>query len=295
MARNWAEQFKTWSQPPSQTESDKAENTVRAVRKAVAASPALSARSVQVFAQGSYRNRTNVRQDSDVDVAVVCADTFHYQLPDGMTAPDFSISPATYTAVQFRSDLKAALESYFGVAAVRAGKKAFDVHENTNRVNADVVPCFEFRLYGADGTCHEGTAVLPQAGGYIMNWPQQNYDNGVSKNSNTNQTYKGVVRVLKKLKIEMEEQGVPSAKNASSFLLESLAYNVPHEGFLNPTYFDDVRWVLAHLCNETREHGAHASWLEVNEIKYLFHSTQPWERGATNLFLNAAWSYIGYQ
>jgi hypothetical protein len=295
MARDWSQQFLTWSQAPSQTEADKADNTVRAVRKAIEASEALRGHTVEVFAQGSYQNRTNVRQDSDVDVGVVCADTFHYRLPDGVSAPDFAITPATYTAAQFRADLQSALISYFGAPAVRVGKKAFDVHENTNRINADVVPCFEFRLYRDDHSYLEGTAVLPQAGGYIMNWPQQNYDNGVTKNTNTNQSYKGVVRILKNLMNEMDENGIQSAKDACSFLLESLAYNVPREGFLTSTYYDDVRWVLAHLCNETRESGAHGTWVEVNEIKYLFHVTQPWERGATNRFLNAAWSYIGYQ
>ena len=295
MERDWNQQFQAWSQAPSQTEVDKADNTVRAVRKAVEASDALRGHSVAVFPQGSYRNRTNVRQDSDVDVGVICSDTFHYQLPDGMSAPDFSIAPASYSAAQFRADLQSALVSYFGAPAIRVGKKAFDVHENTYRINADVVPCFDFRLYSNDQACLEGAAVLPQAGGYIMNWPQQNYDNGIAKNTNTNQSYKGVVRILKNLKNEMEENDIQAAKDACSFLLESLAYNVPREGFLNLTYRDDVRWVLAHLCNETRESGGHASWLEVNEIKYLFHARQPWERAATNRFLNAAWSYIGYE
>jgi hypothetical protein len=216
-------------------------------------------------------------------------------LPEGVAPADFQISPASYHALEFRADVQTALESYFGRAAVRVGKKAFDVHENTYRVSADVVACFDFRLYGTGGNYHEGTAVLPQAGEYIMNWPQQNYDNGVRKNDDTNQSYKGVVRILKNLKNEMEALGVATAKAAPSFLLESLAYNVPNERFLHPTFNEDVRWVLAHTCNETREIGAQADWLEVNAIKYLFHDAQPWTRRGANAFLNAAWSYIGYQ
>ena len=295
MPRDWGQQFQTWSQAPSQTEAEKALNAERAVRKAVEASPSLQKRSIRVFAQGSYRNRTNVRQDSDVDVCVLCSDTFHYLLPDGTSAPDFQITPATYQSNQFRGDVHAALESYFGRKAVRQGSKAFDVHENTYRVNADVVACFEFRLYSTDGVHLEGTAVLPRVGRYIMNWPEQKCDNGVRKNDETSQTYKGVVRILKNLKNEMEANGVAAARDtAPSFLLESLAYNVPNDGFLNQTYFEDVRWVLAHLCNETREVGGHPNWIEVNGIKYLFHDTQPWTPVATNRFLNAAWRYVGY-
>lgn len=295
MPRDRGQQFQTWSQAPSQTEADKADNAERAVKKAIAASESLQRHSVRVFAQGSYRNRTNVRQDSDVDVCVLCSDAFFYQLPEGKTAPEFQITPASYQAAQFRADVHAALKSYFGATAVGVGAKAFGIHENAYRVNADVVACFEFRLYGDDQSYWEGAALLPKAGGFIMNWPEQNYANGVTKNDATRQSYKGVVRILKNLKSEMEANGNAAAAETPSFLLESLAYNVPDEGFLNQTHRDDVRWVLAHACNETREIGNHANWLEVNAIKYLFHGEQPWTRAGANRFLNAAWAYIGFQ
>src|SRR5260221_8038825 len=134
MPRDWGQQFQTWSQAPSQTEADKADNAERAIKKAIAASASLQGHVVRVFAQGSYRNRTNVRQDSDVDVCVLCSDTFHYQLPEGKTAPEFQITPASYQAAQFRADVQAALESYFGAAAVDVGRKAFGIHENTYRI-----------------------------------------------------------------------------------------------------------------------------------------------------------------
>ena len=39
MSQDWEATFKIWGQPPSQTQQDKAENAVRAVRKAIDASP----------------------------------------------------------------------------------------------------------------------------------------------------------------------------------------------------------------------------------------------------------------
>ena len=68
--------LKSWARAPGQTELDKCDNAVTAVRKALAASSALSKLSIKVFAQGSYCNRTNVREDSDVDVCVRCSDSF---------------------------------------------------------------------------------------------------------------------------------------------------------------------------------------------------------------------------
>lgn len=83
--RDWEAVFTIWGAAPSQTQQDKAENAVRAVRNAIDASTALSAHSIDVFVQGSYRNRTNVRQDSDVDVSVCYRDAWF--VSNGMDAP----------------------------------------------------------------------------------------------------------------------------------------------------------------------------------------------------------------
>ena len=68
--------FVSWSKGPGQTEADKCSNAERAVRKAIKASEQLAALDVSVFAQGSYSARTNVRQNSDVDVCVRYNATF---------------------------------------------------------------------------------------------------------------------------------------------------------------------------------------------------------------------------
>jgi tRNA nucleotidyltransferase (CCA-adding enzyme) len=89
--------LKSWAKPPGETEQGKCDNAVRMIRQAVEASTRLRGKNIRVFAQGSYCNRTNVRQDSDVDVCVLCTDTFFYDLPQGMLAARFNLnSPATY-------------------------------------------------------------------------------------------------------------------------------------------------------------------------------------------------------
>src|SRR5712691_4130889 len=116
---SWEDKFHTWAQPPSETEQEKCENAERVIRKAIEASAAMESRSVLVFPQGSYRNRTNVKMDSDVDICVMCRDSFFFALPDGMTAVDFGIStPAAYPYAQFKNDVGAALTSYLGAGAV---------------------------------------------------------------------------------------------------------------------------------------------------------------------------------
>src|SRR2546428_296197 len=112
---NWEDKLQSWGKPPGETEQAKCDNAERAVRKAIEASAALKGRNITVFPQGSYRNRTNVRADSDVDVCVLCSDSMFFDLPDGKTPADFGISvPAAYPYGQFKNDVDTALKSYFG-------------------------------------------------------------------------------------------------------------------------------------------------------------------------------------
>lgn len=296
MARYGESTFQSWAKPPSQTEQIKCDNTERAVTKAIRASGSLKNRSITVFPQGSYRNRTNVRLDSDVDICVCCTESVFFQLPDGMTAQDFGMHiPATYSYSTYKNEVGQALTSYFGSSAVTRGNKAFDVHENTYRVDADVVVCFKFRWYRRDGTYLEGTAFLPDQGTRIVNWPDQNYDNGVAKNTATARRFKAIVRILKRLRNDMEENKMLVGISIPSYLVECLVWNVPNEGFDHNSYREDVRYALAHLCNNTRNLESYKEWGEINELKYLFRSSQGWTCEQAHAFLDAAWNYIGFE
>lgn len=295
MSRDWENTFRLWGHAPSQAEREKCENAERAIRKAVAASSALNTRAIAVFVQGSYANRTNVRQDSDVDVCVLCRDVFYYDLPAGASPQTYGITPATYEYAQFKNEVGAALDAYFGQARVTRGNKAFDVHANSYRVDADILPAFEYRWYTSATVYHEGTKFLPDGGGAVINWPTQNYENGVSKNQRTGEQFKAMVRVMKRLRNEMNGDAITSAKPIPSFLNECLVWNVPNEGFGHVTYKEDVRYVIGHLWNHTRTAETCSEWGEINELKYLFRGAQPWTREQVNAFLQSAWDYIGFQ
>ena len=293
--------FVSWSQGPGTTESDKCENAETAVRKAVAADETLSKMNISVFATGSYRVRTNVRQDSDVDICVRCNDAFFGTYPAGKKREDFGNVEATLKFPAFKGFAQAALESYFAADSVTPGNKAFDVHANTYRIDADVVPAFEHRRYtgqvNADGS-HDflsGVAFLPEKGPMIINWPDQTYDNGVERNSQTGRHYKRVIRILKRLRNKMQEDEIPAANNIASFLIECLVWNVPLKAFQHDRYTDDVRYVLAHAFNNTQKDADCAEWGEVSELKYLFRPAKPWTRQQANQFLDAAWIYIGFE
>ncbi len=287
--------FVFWSQGPAKTESNRCAHAESAVRDAIKSDEALQNLDITVFPQGSYRARTNVRQDSDVDICVRCNDGFFVQYPEGKAAADYYHSDSALTYFDFKNMVERALKSYFGWNGVSRGTKAFDVHENTYRIDADVIPTFEYRWYIDETHYHSGVAFIPDGGRRIWNWPQQNYDNGVAKNERVNRHYKRLVRIVKRLRYKMEDDGVAAAKSIPSFLIECLVWNCPDAAFLHNTYAADTRSVLAHLFNNTRKDEECSEWGEVNELKYLFRSSQPWTRDQVHSFVSAAWDYVGFE
>jgi hypothetical protein len=291
---DWESTFATWSKPPSQTEQDRCANAEQAVKNAIKSSAVLRNRDIRVFTQGSYRNNTNIRRESDVDVAIVCYDVLFSQTPHNMSDTDFGLSPATYEYSQFKHEVGQALTEFFGGSVTR-GNKAFNVRENTYHVEADVAPFFEHRRYEANGNYLSGVELRPDNGGRVINWPQQHYDNGVAKNNRTNRNFKSLVRVLKSLGANMDENNIGAAKNVPGFLIECLAWNCPDQSFSNLSFAADVRSCLAHLFNNTMTDDKCSEWGEVSELKYLFRGGQKWTRQQAHNFISAAWDYVGFE
>jgi hypothetical protein len=308
MPRDWETQLRAWAEPPTEAETEKMKNAESQIRDAIAKSPKLGERVIEVFAQGSYSNRTNVPRESDVDVAVVCKDTFglEWQTTAGTPINDsaliaemrtqLDIVDATYPYSEFKQDVEDALVTKFGRAAVERGDKAFDVHETRTRVDSDVLAAFAHRRYSrdpADGrvTLQEGTKFYPDSGGQLENFPEQQYDNGVAMNDATGQRFKAMVRALKNLRNEMDDYGFDAAGPIPSFLIECLAYNVPNSKFNNPGYVTDMKAVIAHAWEATRTDGGCTDWVEESGLKWLFRSWQGWTRDQANAFLYAAWNF----
>jgi hypothetical protein len=293
----WEDTFTTWSQPPGKTEQEKCDNAVTAVRRAIAAHSTLSQMEVEVSPQGSYRARTNVRQDSDVDICVCLKSVVFCDYPPEKSNSDYGMKDSDIEFGTYKNWVQEALEEWFGAGSIKRGKKAFDVHENTYRVDADVLPAWQYRRYwGSDWQqYHRGIAFLTDAGVRIENWPQQNYDSGVAKNEATGRRYKALIRILKNLRNKMQEDKIAAAKDVASFLIECLVWNVPNDDFGQDTLTGDVRNVLAHTFNQTLKFETCKEWGEVNELKYLFRLGQPWTLAQAHAFLDAAWDYVGFK
>lgn len=303
MNRDWENTFEQWAQPPGKTEEGRSENAIKAIRNAVAKSDKLNRRSIKVFVQGSYRNRVNVRKESDVDIGVLCDESFIPLYPEGTSKETFGNGSADYKYTQFKNELEEALVDYFGRASVHRGNKAFDIKENSYHVDADVAPFFEYRRYWMDGTYRCGVALRPDRGGVIHNYPERlleswpntplHYENGVSKNTETRRAYKGVIRIIKSLRNEMDEMDDELAYPITGFLLECMVWNAPNSRFSNDTWDGDIQAVLQYLWSNTKNDEDCKNWHEVNDIKFLFHATQKWTRVQAHSFVDSAWDYIG--
>jgi hypothetical protein len=104
-----------------------------------------------------------------------------------------------------------------------------------------------------------------------------------------------VTRILKRLRYELIDEGHEVAERIPSYLIECLVWNVPNKNLANDDLVIDVRNSLAHLWNETRTQESCNEWGEVNELKYLFRTSQPWARDDVNTFLQTAWDHIGFE
>lgn len=294
--------FATWAQAPGTTEANKIENAITAVKKALAADKKLSSLT-KVFVQGSYRNRVNVRQDSDVDIGVLyTGNLFGVTYPPGKADADFGVITVEYGYEHFKNDLEAALVNHFGRTSVTRGKKAFDIHENTYRVDADVVPLMVHRRYRENGTYICGTELRPDGGGRIINWPErlydtdewphQHYENGNRKNNDTRRAYRGLVRIVKKLRNIMDEEGIAEAKPLKGFNVECLVWNAPNSCFTHATWFEDVSAVLNFLSINLSSMTLCEEWGEVSELKYLVKGDDA-KRKQFEAFVDRARQYIG--
>lgn len=296
MARDWENWLQSATKPASNTEEADRDRTEQRIRDAVRNHQELRG-NVQVFVKGSYANNTNVRRDSDVDIAVEwTATTRLTKVNDAadLTWDDLGVKLVDYapSGDDLRGWVEEAMTSAFGSSAVdMSGNKAITVAGGSGTLDADVVPCFRHKRY--DGPAfdpHVGILLEPVVGGSICNWPEQNHDNGVSKNNATGRRYKQIIRVLKHLENDMVLVGLLPAE-VHGYFIECLLYNLPDEAFVGSTYKQTLLNVLILLWGAIEE-NEHEDWTEVNGLKWLWRSGQSWTAEEASNFAYTGWKYL---
>ncbi|MGB3704541.1 MAG: nucleotidyltransferase [Castellaniella sp.] len=282
-----------WTGPSSNTEQEKQDRTERMIRQAIDSHEPFNNCSLTVYAKGSYANNTNVRSDSDVDIAVECTEALYWEESEkGIHTPSGTYQ-GIWTPEKLRAELLSAMRAKFLGQVDSTGSTAIQINSNSARVDADVVPCFSYRYYMENGS-RNGTKIFKTDGSSIVNYPAQQLENGKTKNNRTNYAYKKGVRLLKRTENAMAKDG--KFRELPSFFIECLTYNCPDSAFAHSTWTGCLRTMLIHIWNNLQgDEPTSDRWVESNECFYLFHSNQKWNREDGREFAKAAWNYFGFK
>lgn len=288
-----------WVMPSSDNEKDKQDRALRMVKSAVDVWPAFRGVSYRVYAKGSYANNTNVRLDSDVDIAVQNCECLYYEYHGCDEAQGTVTSPyeGDWTPVRWRAEILAALKSRFPGEVSGSGTVAItiDEHDGT-RPDVDVVPSFDFVRYDSSDKVsrHNGSKVFPTSGTPIVNYPDQQLERGTAKNVRTNGRYKRFVRALKSAENQLVADDAIS--DLPSYFMECLVWNVPDRTLTSGVDLSaGFRSVLVWLWDRLKEENyARTEWEEPNGLKYLFHGGAKWTPADARGLVLATWKYLDY-
>jgi hypothetical protein len=228
--------------------------TEAVLREALQYAKRLQARPYEIFLQGSYANRTNISQSSDVDLVVLLKLPFEENVaaldPIGLANFTERYEETFYGSEEFREDVLASLrELYF----VLEGNKCVDIRDwdSLVRVPADILPAIEYRLYSAFPApgveiYEEGVFFRDRDGKPIINFPKQHLRNGNAKDVLAGGRFKQIVRVAKHARRRAAERKLIAPDTAPSYFIECLFYNVPSDEFrttLPQAFGNAVGWL----------------------------------------------------
>lgn len=157
-----------------------------------------------IYLQGSYRNSTNVKDNSDIDIVV------EYDSNIDVTRLKDYIYGRIDNARNFHFTTGAKTVKYKGL--------------RNQYVPADIVPCVSVRGKTGCVALYDSSKKT-----IIHNYPMIHIQNGEDKSGRTDGNSKKVVRIMKNARNYLEDDGIKV--KVSSFVIECMLYNVPDETF----------------------------------------------------------------
>jgi len=272
---------------------EKAGRTHRAIREHLETDDALRRYSIDTFLQGSYKNSTNVRGDSDVDMGSLTTKVFHYKtnwlptkprleygqmiesMKDTVERSMNSLGSGSFSFAEYRADVFASLRRKYG-NSVEDGNKAIKVKGSTYRLDADVLPSVAFRQYYSAGSApsyHSGITFFANDGRQHVNFPHQHFTNLSEKDQRKKGKVKDCIRIVKRLRNEFEDAGEWERSRSPSYYLEGLMWNVPdqhYEGSHDVVLHNALKYLWDDLSDK-KQHGGLDSYAQANNVFVLFH------------------------
>jgi len=278
-------QLDTWSH---QGATVTAQSTHISIRNALASYSWPQEVKYDVYLQGSYRNGTNIRGNSDVDLVIEITSIFWSNLSvEEKNELDFETT--SYGFKDFRSEVLTALTGYYDADLIdTSGSKSIKVKAASGRLNADVVACGEYRYYRNLQLITSGMTFWTVPGNLqIINYPKLHYSNGTEKNSqeHTNGWFKTTIKIFKNAREKILLDN-PNLGSFPSYFIECLLYNVPDDRFgggQEANYVDVINWLNDAIYKEQAK-----TFICQNKMQYLFGSSSTqWDIFNAKLFISS--------
>ena len=250
--------LKVWAQPGT---VQGAKNTHAAIRNALRRHRWPEDVRYRTYLQGSYRNNTHLRRQSDVDVVV---ELTSFPIRDSSTLPDFqkrllqrSFPEPEYGWRRFRRDVHRAITDSFGALRVREGRKTLKLVMESPEIPVDVVVAVRYLTYteySGQRTYKnmEGMGLyLPTESRWTVSYPHRHRRNGVGKEKAANWWFRRTVRMFKNARAQLVEENRLAPATARSYQIECLLYNVPDR-------------LLGHSCQSAYSSALY--WLQRNDV-----------------------------
>ena len=226
-----------WSHPRSAMASKQAHVSIR---DALASDDRLLEFRHKVLLQGSYKNNTNLRKDSDVDLVVRLAYKLNASVAtlSGRRLQENASHQAAHKHWHsFRRRALRVMSKRYGDAAT-SGRKTIKLAKGELHADADLVVTLSYK---------QGIALyLPDERRWVVSFPQQHHDRGQKKEEATNRRFKRTIRMFKAARTRLVDMKALTKDDAPSYFIECLLYNVPDGLFvakLGPTYTGIVDWL----------------------------------------------------
>ena len=168
-----------WSNQGGTTNSIAAHTSVR--NALLANDSGLNRPDFEIYLQGSYKNGTNIRADSDVDLVVQYNKYFRRDLarlsPVEVQRYEASHHNVDYGPLNWRGDVEKALRKKFPGKVQLGGGKAFKVVTGPGNMTADVLAAFLYKQYKHYNSLEDkgfdpGIKFADSAGTITLNYPK---------------------------------------------------------------------------------------------------------------------------
>jgi hypothetical protein len=193
-----------------------------------------------------------VYDSGDVDILVIRTDKYHADFSEVSEVPD-GATPSRNPRQMFDEHSEGVyrtLQAQYGTTNVGRDDKAIEVHSDELSLNADVVPCLQYRKFWPrqSGNHMKGIMFWTQDGTKIVNFPRRHRIMGEQYNQLCDGNYKETIRVFKNFRNTLAADGAIEKSDAPSYFIECLLSNVE----VSTIAEDDIRGRVEAIFQELK-------------------------------------------